>query len=463
MNKISKKSFTSNSQKSPIMDTNNINIKNNINQNNQTSIYQSFRCKLNVKLTKEENILYNKIYNMLKNNEGIIASRSAANFMKTSGLDKNILKNIWLIASQTSLTHIDKEELFVILRLIALAQNNIPFSAENIKKNEPLPPYLPQFNLNKNNNMNPNNQINFRNEKDQDNHNNNNQPKDEKIDANSIFDIPDEKKITYKNIFNNLKETNFERITAREAIIFWKSNNVEDLLIRDIARIIMPLENNGQFNLKEFQVACHLINISKNIKFPDKLPLCLIDYLGRNKISKEQNIINNKYISESEINELKKKLNEEKNKNKLLMEENCYLKGQLEILNIEIEKIDKLKIKIKSLEDTLTQKNIEIQNYISQNNSKDDKYIIKSILPGEKILAVNFVSIGNQDIGHYNLVCKNIDLFVRLEERLYEDFPKFKEYETYFEVNTKRVKRFKTLEENKIKTNDIINIFIIEN
>ena len=77
-------------------------------------------------------------------------------------------------------------------------------------------------------------------------------------------------------------------------------------------------------------------------------------------------------------------------------------------------------------------------------------------------MAVNFVSMGNQDIGHYNLVCKNVDLFVSLEERLYEDFPKFKEYEAYFEVKTKRIKRFKTLEENNINTNDIINIFFIE-
>ena len=70
--------------------------------------------------------------------------------------------------------------------------------------------------------------------------------------------------------------------------------------------------------------------------------------------------------------------------------------------------------------------------------------------------------MGNQDIGNYSLPCKNTDLFVRLEERLYNEYPQFKNYETYFEVRTKRIKRFKTLEQNNIKTNDIINIFIIE-
>ena len=71
--------------------------------------------------------------------------------------------------------------------------------------------------------------------------------------------------------------------------------------------------------------------------------------------------------------------------------------------------------------------------------------------------------MGNQDIGHYAVVCKNTDLFIRLEEKLYDEYPDFKNYETYFEVKTKRIKRFKTLDENKIKNGDVINIFIVEN
>ena len=105
---------------------------------------------------------------------------------------------------------------------------------------------------------------------------------------------------------------------------------------------------------------------------------------------------------------------------------------------------------------------MEIQKYISQKNITN-KNEITSILPGEKILGVNFVSMGIQGISNYNLVCKNTDLFVRLEERLYEDYPQFKEYETYFEVKTRRIKRFKTLQENNIETNDVINVFIIDN
>ena len=166
---------------------------------------------------------------------------------------------------------------------------------------------------------------------------------------------------------------------------------------------------------------------------------------------------NNNY--ENQINILNDQLIEEKNKNQLLINENDNLRLSINNLNKEIKK---LKDKIKLLENNLSIKNMEIQKYISQKNITN-KNEITSILLGEKILGVNFVSMGVNDIGHYNLVCKNTDLFVRLEERLYEDFPQFKEYETYFEIKTKRIKRFKTLKENNIKTNDVINIFIIDN
>ena len=99
------------------------------------------------------------------------------------------------------------------------------------------------------------------------------------------------------------------------------------------------------------------------------------------------------------------------------------------------------------------------QNMNLQNNAREITYIN----PGEKIMTINFVSQGNQDITNYSLACKNTDLFVRLEEILYQDYPKFKDFETYFEVRTKRIKRFKTIEENDIRNNDVISVFRIDN
>ena len=145
-------------------------------------------------------------------------------------------------------------------------------------------------------------------------------------------------------------------------------------------------------------------------------------------------------LLETENNELRGQLEEEKNKNKMLTKKIEELKKELEKSNTEIKKMKE------------SNSSINLGTY----------YSINSINPGEKIIAVNFVSMGNQEINHYNLICKNVDLFVTLEARLYNDFPRYKEYNPYFTVNGRAIKRFKTMDENKIKNNDIISVFIHE-
>ena len=163
----------------------------------------------------------------------------------------------------------------------------------------------------------------------------------------------------------------------------------------------------------------------------------------------------------SEINSLKQQLNEEKKKNEILSNENKNLKSEITNLNNEINELKQYEQKNRLLQEEINKKNFEIQKYKSDNN-KDFDEGITSIRPGEKIISINFVSMGNQYIGNYALICRNTELFVRLEERLYNDFPDFKNYETYFENKTKRIKRFKTLDENEIKNKDVISLFTVD-
>ena len=151
-------------------------------------------------------------------------------------------------------------------------------------------------------------------------------------------------------------------------------------------------------------------------------------------------------------------LNEERKKNQDLINENSNLKNIIINLKSELAQKDEIK---NLLENQLIKAKEELQKYQSKNFIQTGDSMI-SINPGDKILGVNFVSMGNNDIGHFHLICKNTDLFVSLEARLYESYPQFKDFETYFEVKTKRIKRFKTLDENGIKSNDIINIFTVE-
>ena len=154
---------------------------------------------------------------------------------------------------------------------------------------------------------------------------------------------------------------------------------------------------------------------------------------------------------------------------KQLKEENASLNQEIIKLKEDIvklrqnktsEDIEKIKqnyeIKIKELNRKLTTLT-NMSTGFSQNDN-----IVTTLFPGERAMSVLFMTMGSQDIQNYAMTCKNTDLFVTLEEKLYMDYPKYKNCETYFLVNSKRVKRFKTIEENNIKSNDIISLFICE-
>ena len=45
---------------------------------------------------------------------------------------------------------------------------------------------------------------------------------------------------------------------------------------------------------------------------------------------------------------------------------------------------------------------------------------------------------------------------------LYRKFPEYKETENYFLVNGKKINKYKTIEENNIKNNDVLTLNIID-
>lgn len=177
----------------------------------------------------------------------------------------------------------------------------------------------------------------------------------------------------------------------------------------------------------------------------------------------------NNQINNNFSYDLSKSLFEEKNKNICLITENTRLNNvindlRMEInnLNLRIGNVQNYENRIESLEKEVKEKKDEIQKYINELHKNQHGNSITSINPGESIIAIKFISKDIQNIDNYCLPCKNSDLFVRIEEILNNNFPQLKEHETCFEVNGRRIKRFKTLDENQIKNNDIINIFLID-
>jgi len=185
------------------------------------------------------------------------------------------------------------------------------------------------------------------------------------------------------------------------------------------------------------------------------------------KKNANKNQINQIDYSDKEIKELKQQLLDEKDNNKKLRNENKKLNDIINILKLEKKEIEsnmqieinKLKETIKTIKDELNNKNKEIQNYILQiQNLKENQNQINKT--EDNNFSVTFMTKDTQDISNHSIECKNSDLFVRLEEKLYDDYPKYKNYETSFMVNDKKILRFKTVEENNIKNNEIIYLNI---
>ena len=283
---------------------------------------------IKIKLTEDEDIFYNNIFESLDNrNIGKLDSKEAAEFLKKSGLSRNILKTIWLIASKSSISFIERDEFYVALRLIALAQNNFPYTEESVEKNTPIPP-LPHFKY--------------------------------KIKADNesiIYKMSQNDKIKYQRLFDDSKENNYDdNISVTKAIILWKTMNAEDDLIKKIAGLLNPLEHKGFLNLKEFQVGSYIIQINDKYEIPSKLPLSLCNYLGRNDNvihNEDKNIYNpNNIVIDNSVDNLNEQNSiniDEKNINENMADINKnlydkFIEEDYSLYIVEIMKrIDKLK------------------------------------------------------------------------------------------------------------------------
>ena len=159
----------------------------------------------------------------------------------------------------------------------------------------------------------------------------------------------------------------------------------------------------------------------------------------------------NKYKIENEklnkkIHELEDELKKEKNKNKVLEEkikifENSQKNYALnkKNLNSKEELLNSIILKDKELNEL----KIKLGRYPIELNE------------GEKLMTVNFTSVDSR-IQNYSLICKNTDMFNALEKRLYDDYKEYYDTENFFTVKGIKVHKLKSLEENKIKNNDVI-------
>ena len=196
--------------------------------------------------------------------------------------------------------------------------------------------------------------------------------------------------------------------------------------------------------------------LNKNLQEENKKLKDTTDQLEQ----EQKTLIKNLQEENKKLKDTTNKLEEEqKTLLKNSQEENKKLKETI----YQLEQEQKTLIKnLKEEEKTMSAKNEKIYDSERKSITNIKRKLITELKEGEVIISVVFLSMGRQDIQNYSLPCKNTDLFVDLERQLYEDYPEYKNYETYFEVNTRRILRFKTIEENNIRSNAIINIFTVD-
>jgi len=206
-----------------------------------------------------------------KKNEGRLYGKDAADFLKKSGLPKDVLKNIWIISAQTDPQFLERDEFYLALRFIALAQNNKEVSEESIKLNHPIPP-LPKIDLKSPNP--PQSNLNTSISLDQSISTN----LSTQLNLNSIpiaekdeFTISEEDDNKYCILFNKNKDFP-EKISFNKINEMFIAAKIPSETLKKIFEIVKFTEPKF-LNIQEFKVVFHLIYKSYVIKdVPATLP-----------------------------------------------------------------------------------------------------------------------------------------------------------------------------------------------
>jgi hypothetical protein len=208
-----------------------------------------------------------------------------------------------------------------------------------------------------------------------------------------------------------------------------------------VAKIINPLEIKGFFNLREFQVASHMISISNQCALPQKLPNNLLNYLGRdftsnintnnnlnngnndnhfntnNSISRLTTIqkTNSNFLDESQFSALNRQLlnassynnnkfNELLRQEEKLLHESNLLNNELNLTKNKIRELFKEISNIKKEQDLI---NNELMN-IKKNNNNSNKNINMNV---NTKISNSYFSRNNFNTNNDNYQLKIIILF----------------------------------------------------
>ena len=115
-------------------------------------------------------------------------------------------------------------------------------------------------------------------------------------------------------------------------------------------------------------------------------------------------------------------------------------------------------IKYEQFEKRVKDIDSKLSSYASKNKEEDDDSLLSN--SSNIIFAVIFMSTDHTII--YPITCKNSDIFSKLEEKLYVEYPDLKNKNIYFISNGEIINRTVTVKKNRIKNGNTILIKEIE-
>ena len=133
--------------------------------------------------------------------------------------------------------------------------------------------------------------------------------------------------------------------------------------------------------------------------------------------------------------------------------------------------IEQQKLTITELQNKLNNYNNSISNYqniISQKDTELNDLILKfnnninspSKVFTNEIMWVNFIST-DQKV-HFAVGCVKNNTFAEIEEKLYQQYPEYRETNNNFNANGTEILRFKTIEQNKIGNGSPVTLIVQE-
>jgi len=143
----------------------------------------------------------------------------------------------------------------------------------------------------------------------------------------------------------------------------------------------------------------------------------------------------------NEINNLKNELTKAR---KIIEQQKLTINDLQNKLNNSNNIINNLNNEINNYKNIISKKDLELNNIKSQLNNN----IPKNKFYFDDIMCVNFIS-SDQNV-HFAVSCLKTNTFAEIEEKLYKQYPQYRETNNNFLANGTQVLRFKTIAENNI-------------